>query len=138
MRRPGPLRDIPPPLELDCLRILWTLQEANVKGVRDALASRRDLAYTTVMTVLERLVRKGGVTRRKVGRSFLYAPALSRETLRRVAVKELLDCFFDGSRDDLLAYLHVAESGAEASSVEPEAEPEPDVEVEERLDTALL
>ncbi len=129
MRRPGQLRDIPPPLELECLKTLWALGEANVKEVREMLAPRRPLAYTTVMTVLERLAKKGGVTRRKVGRSFVYVPVLTRENLRRLAVKELLDSFFDGSPDALIHYLRTG--GAPS--------PAPDsVEEEEHLDTALL
>src|SRR5277367_3767723 len=59
-------REIPPPLEVECLKALWTLGEANVKDVRKALTGNRNLAYTTVMTVLDRLARKGGVSRRKV------------------------------------------------------------------------
>ena len=106
MRRIGSARDIPPPLELECLKVLWTLGEANVKSVQHALNHHRDLAYTTVMTLLERLTRKGGVSRRKEGRSFVYMPVLNREALRRQAVKELVDCYFDGSHDALLTYLY--------------------------------
>ena len=98
-------RDIPPPLELECLKALWTMGEGNVKDVRRALAANRNLAYTTVMTVLDRLARKGGVARRKVGRSFVYAPLLRRENLRRLAIQDLVDRFFDGSEDALMAYL---------------------------------
>jgi BlaI family penicillinase repressor len=110
MRKPGPPREIPPPLELECLKVLWRLGEANVKDVRNALSESRSLAYTTVMTLLDRLVRKGGASRRKVGRSFLYAPVLSRDILRRLAVKELVDNFFDGSEEGLLAYLQGREA----------------------------
>ncbi len=102
-RRAG--RDIPPPLELECLKALWSLGAANVKDVREALTERRNLAYTTVMTVLDRLVKKGVVDRRKEGRSFVYLPLTQRDELRRLAVQELVDSFFDGSREDLLAYL---------------------------------
>ena len=71
---PRTAREVPPPLELLCLRALWTLGEGNVKAVRQMVAQSRPLAYTTIMTVLERLVRKGMLARRKVGRSFAYAP----------------------------------------------------------------
>jgi predicted transcriptional regulator len=98
-------RDIPPPLELECLKVLWTLGEGNVKDVRRALTASRSLAYTTVMTVLDRLARKGGVARRKVGRSFVYSPVLDRDNLRRAAVRDLVDRFFDGSEDALVDYL---------------------------------
>ncbi len=98
-------REIPPPLELECLKALWTLGEGNVKDVREALTANRSLAYTTVMTVLDRLARKGGVARRKVGRSFVYVPVLSRKNLRRLAVRDLVDRFFDGSEEALIHYL---------------------------------
>jgi BlaI family penicillinase repressor len=98
-------RQIPPPLELECLKVLWTLGEGNVKDVRQALTGSRNLAYTTVMTVLDRLARKGGVARRKVGRSFVYVPVLSRGVLRRLAVQDLVDRYFDGSEAALLDLL---------------------------------
>lgn len=113
-RRAG--RDIPPPLELECLKALWSLGAANVKDVREALTERRNLAYTTVMTVLDRLVKKGVVDRRKEGRSFVYLPLTQRDELRRLAVQELVDSFFDGSREDLLAYL-----GATPATAQPRA-----------------
>ncbi len=98
-------REIPPPLELQCLKVLWELGEANVKDVRRVLTGNRTLAYTTVMTVLDRLERRGGVQRRKMGRSFMYTPLMSRESLRRLALKEFLDSFFDGSPEALRNYL---------------------------------
>jgi predicted transcriptional regulator len=109
-------REIPPPLELECLKVLWTLGEGNVKDVREALTSNRSLAYTTVMTLLDRLARKGGVARRKVGRAFVYAPVLSRGVLRRLAVQDLVNQFFDGSREELTAYLTNGEVHATTKS----------------------
>jgi predicted transcriptional regulator len=105
VRKPRPARGIPPPLELECLRALWTLGEANVQAVRTHLEPARPLAYTTVMTMLDRLARKQAVTRRKSGRSFLYTPVLTREQVQRAAVKELVDTLFDGSPAALIAYL---------------------------------
>ncbi len=130
MRKPGPPRDIPPPLELECLKVLWTLGQGNVKDVREVLIRDRNLAYTTVMTILDRLVRKGGVARHKVGRSFVYEPLLSRENLRRLAVKELVDAFFDGSEEALTDYL---KSGQARQPAFPVSLPE-----ETQLDPALL
>ena len=105
MRKPRASRELPAPLELECLKALWRLGQGNVGQVRQALLPRRDLAYTTVMTVLDRLARKGGVERRKVGRSFLYSPQVSRDTLRRAALRELMDSFFEGSEEELLSFL---------------------------------
>lgn len=108
MRRGRTSRDVPPPLELACLRALWELGEGNVQAVRDSLAPQKPLAYTTVMTMLDRLVRKEVVSRRKVGRSFVYTPLATRDWVRQKAVQELLEALFDGSRDQLLAYLRGA------------------------------
>ena len=127
MRKAGPARDIPPPLELLCLKALWSLQEANVKDVQRALAAR-NLAYNTVMTLLERLVRKGAAARRKVGRAFLYFPQTSRDALRRIALREFLEVYFDGSEDDLVTFVR--------STQEPESAAP--AKGEERLDAVLL
>lgn len=130
MRKSRPARDIPPPLELDCLRVLWTLGEGNVKDVRGVLTQSRNLAYTTVMTILDRLVRKGGVERRKVGRSFVYSPRLTRDVLRKLALKELVEGFFDGSEESLIEYLR---SGEAKQPAFPEDLPE-----QVHMDPALL
>ncbi|HBY59352.1 MAG TPA: CopY family transcriptional regulator [Solibacterales bacterium] len=124
------VREMPPPLELECLKALWSIGQGNVHDVRRVLAGRRDLAYTTVMTLLDRLVRKEAVSRRKVGRSFVYVPVLERDFLRRMAVRQLVDAFFEGSQEELLAYLHGGEEPGEPPVTSPSAEP--------RLDTALL
>ena len=102
---PKTVREVPPPLELLCLNALWSLKEGNVKDVRELVARRRPLAYTTIMTVLDRLVRKGLLARRKVGRAFVYAPQKARDAMRRTAVRELLDGFFDGSEQELMRFL---------------------------------
>jgi predicted transcriptional regulator len=128
MRKPGPPRDIPPPLELECLKALWGLGEASVRQVQEALVPSRKLAYTTVMTLMDRLARKGAVERRKAGRSFVYAPVLSRETLRRLAVRELVESLFGGSQDELIAYLRGEPVANQPAASAPS----------EALDTALL
>ena len=131
MRRPAAAREIPPPLELLCLRALWSLGEANVRDVRQAITPAKPLAYTTVMTLLERLARKGVVTRRKSGRAFLYAAKADRDALRRTALREFLDTYFEGSRTKLQEFLQAERS-------EPQAEETPQIQPEPRLDTALL
>jgi predicted transcriptional regulator len=129
---PKATRDVPPPLELACLKALWSLEEGNVKDVQRMVAQSRPLAYTTIMTVLERLVRKGKIVRRKVGRAFVYSPAESRDALRRVAIRELLEAFFDGSEDELIRFLRQPEvrETAKAASAAPAED--------ERIDTVLL
>jgi predicted transcriptional regulator len=115
VRKPGPRREIPPPLELECLKVLWTLKEGSVKDVVEVLAKNdRMLAYTTVLTVLDRLVKRGAVERRKRGRAFLFAPVLDIERARRSAVRELIATYFSGSVEQLHAYLETSEERAEA------------------------
>ncbi|HZT28675.1 MAG TPA: BlaI/MecI/CopY family transcriptional regulator [Bryobacteraceae bacterium] len=128
MRHAGAAREVPPPLEMLCLRALWTLGEGNVKAVQEAVAGTRTLAYTTVMTVLDRLARRGVISRRKVGRAFLYTPLLTRNSVQRRALKEFLEGYFDGSAEQLLELLRHPEPGASAEPARAEA----------RLDTALL
>src|SRR5215470_18339837 len=113
---PRTVRDVPPPLELACLRALWRLEEANVRAVQEVVALSRPLAYTTIMTVLDRLVRKGKLTRRKVGRAFVYAPEASRDAMRRAAIRELVDGFFDGSEDELIRFLRELETESRPAS----------------------
>ena len=131
---PKATRDVPPPLELACLKALWSLQEGNVKAVQRIVAQSRPLAYTTIMTVLERLVRKGKLARRKVGRAFVYSPEASRDAMRRVAIHELLEGFFDGSQAELMEFLRGAVRGPEGT---PVPAPAP-VEESGRIDTVLL
>ncbi|MFN9264665.1 MAG: BlaI/MecI/CopY family transcriptional regulator [Acidobacteriota bacterium] len=105
MPRPPLSRDIPPPLELECLRVLWALGEGNAARVREALAPERPLAYTTVLTLLDRLAKRGQLARRKQGRSYLYKPLQDRETLRQTAVAELVHTYFDGDTAGLVRWL---------------------------------
>ncbi|MCS6951645.1 MAG: BlaI/MecI/CopY family transcriptional regulator [Bryobacterales bacterium] len=105
MRRSAPPRAVPPPLELECLKALWRLGEGTVKEVQAALNPTRTLAYTTVMTLLDRLARKGAVARRKAGRAFIYSANLDADVVRRAAVQELVDCLFGGSQEQLVAFL---------------------------------
>ena len=124
-------RDVPPPLELACLKALWSLQEGKVRAVQEVVARSRPLAYTTIMTVLDRLVRKGKLNRRKVGRAFVYAPEASRDSMRRAALRELIEGYFDGSEAELLEFLRPVASTAPASGTQPAQE-------DRQIDTVLL
>jgi predicted transcriptional regulator len=128
-------REVPPPLELACLKALWSLQEGKVRAVQEVVARSRPLAYTTIMTVLDRLVRKGKLNRRKVGRAFVYAPEASRDSMRRAALRELIEGYFDGSEAELLEFLRpvavAAASTAPAQSTPPAYE-------DRQIDTVLL
>ncbi|MFY9689053.1 MAG: BlaI/MecI/CopY family transcriptional regulator [Candidatus Acidiferrales bacterium] len=93
------------PLELDCMNTLWPIGEGTVREIRDGLAPRRARAYTTIMTIMDRLARKGVVERRKKGRAYVYRPRLSAEEARAQALGQVIEGFFGGSKDALLAHL---------------------------------
>jgi predicted transcriptional regulator len=97
-----------------CLKALWSLEEASVRDVQRVLAATKPLAYTTVMTLMERLVRKGAIARRKAGRAFLYSPQVSRDAIRRRALEEFLEGHFDGSPRSLMEFLRNQGSGETA------------------------
>ena len=100
IRRYGPGRKPAPPsfghLEGTVMEILWARGESSVHDVIERL--RRPLAYTTVMTTLDRLFKKGFLNRRKPERAFLYAPSLSRPEWERKCADELVTNFLAGSR----------------------------------------
>lgn len=98
-------RELPPPLEMLCLNALWDIGEGNVEDVRRAISQNRPLAYTTVLTLLDRLARRGAVSRRKEGRGFRYQPTVDRTHLRRVALRQFLEYHFDGSEATLKLFL---------------------------------
>ena len=105
------VRELPPPLEMACLNALWELGEANVEEVRVSVSCTRPLAYTTVLTLLDRLSRRGAVSRRKEGRSFRYQPAIERNKLRKLALGHFLDHHFGGSITNLRMFLDVEMAG---------------------------
>ncbi len=84
------------PLELECMTVLWPLGAGTVREIHHRLALSRPRAYTTVLTIMDRLAQKGIVTRRKVGRAYRYEPRLSVEEARLNAVGTIVDGFFDG------------------------------------------
>lgn len=96
---------MPPPLELECLRVLWNLGSGTVHEVLPFVSPERPLAYTTVMTLLDRLVKRNAATRRKRGRSYIYQPKTTRQTLQAIGVKQLSEALFDASEAALLEYL---------------------------------
>ncbi len=95
------------PLELDCMNTLWPLGEGTVREIQQQLANTRPRAYTTIMTIMDRLAHKGIVARQKSGRAYVYRPNLTAEEARAHAVDQLVGGFFGGSAAALAAHLAV-------------------------------
>jgi len=92
------------PLELEIMNVLWETGPANVQTVQ-ARIEGRELAYTTVQTMLNILHRKGKVKRLLKDRAYRYRPVLSRQKAVTQAVGDMLDRFFGGSADSLVLNL---------------------------------
>jgi len=93
-------------LEFELMEILWSRNDCSVRDVVSEL--QRPLAYTTVMTTLDRLYKKGLLDRRKSQRAFLYSPHLSRQEWERQRAGNLVAGFLAGpnpSRELLLSCL---------------------------------
>jgi len=91
-------------LEHDLMRILWSRGQSNVRDVVQELD--RPLAYTTVMTTLDRLYKKGLLDRHRQGRAFVYSARLSQQEWERVRAETIVAGFLTGapaSRDLLLS-----------------------------------
>lgn len=98
------------PLELDCMNALWPSGEATVREIQQALRPTRPRAYTTIMTILDRLAQKGVVQRRKAGRAWVYRANVSADDARTQAVSQVVEGFFGGSAVALAG--HLAGQGA--------------------------
>jgi BlaI family transcriptional regulator, penicillinase repressor len=93
------------PLELDCMNALWPIGEATVRDIQLALQPTTPRAYTTIMTILDRLAQKGIVLRRKSGRAWVYRANLTAEEARSHALDQLVNGFFAGSSEGLAQHL---------------------------------
>src|SRR6266404_2289597 len=82
------------PLEMTVMEILWSRGESNVRDVIQKL--ERPLAYTTVMTTLDRLFKKGLLARRKSERAFFYSPRFSRREWEHKRAGDFVAGFFAG------------------------------------------
>ena len=100
--------------ELEALKVLWERGEATVRDLADAMnataagRSEDELAYTTVLSLLQVMEQKGFVAHRRAGKAYVYVARAERQsTIRRLA-RSFLDKVFDGAVDEYL--VHALES----------------------------
>jgi BlaI family transcriptional regulator, penicillinase repressor len=91
------------PLETEIMNVLWEISPATVQTVQQRL--RRELAYTTVQTMLNVLVRKKKARRTLKDRAYYYRPAVKRDQVAGSALKDLIDRLFGGSAESLVMSL---------------------------------
>lgn len=92
------------PLETVVMEFLWDGGPASVGEVQAALRERRALAYTTVLTILSRLKKKGLLHRSKVGNSHVYSPAMTRDEFSGRVVEGVVDGLLDAFSRPAVAY----------------------------------
>ena len=84
-------------VELELMTILWRLGEGSVSEVLEDLPKGRDLAYTSVSTILRILEQKEILKTRKEGRGHIYVPALKKAEYEAQTVRHVVDRVFDGT-----------------------------------------
>ncbi len=87
------------------MNTLWPLGQGTVRQIQQQLARSRPRAYTTIMTIMDRLAHKGVVSRHKVGRAYVYRPNLSAQEARAHALEQVVEGFFEGSADALAKHI---------------------------------
>ncbi len=88
--------------ELRLMDVLWKKEAATVSDVVAALPGNEPLAYSTVLTTLRILERKGYVSHEKEGRAYVYQPVVGREDARRSVVRYMMSRFFNNSPEALM------------------------------------
>ena len=92
-------------LQTAVMNVVWELGEATVVQVRDRLAADKELAYTTVLSVMQKLEKTGWLKHRSDGRSYVYSPRKSRSDAGRSALRQFSERMFGG--DPLVLFEHL-------------------------------
>jgi predicted transcriptional regulator len=83
--------------EMEVLHHVWDLGEATVADVRERILEEREVAYTTIMTVMKKLADKGYLEYHKDGRTYVYAPAQEPNKVQHSLLRRLMESVFEGS-----------------------------------------
>ena len=97
------------PQELAIMKVIWELEQATVRDVYETLREQRQIAYTTVMTMMKILETKGYLKRTQVDRAFVYRPSRPRQQVVGAMVRDFVERVFDGAAGGSL--LHLAKDG---------------------------
>ena len=100
-----PRNPTPTPQELEIMKIVWQLGRATVRDVYEALLAERKIAYTTVMTMMKILEKKGHLKKRRQDRAYVYHAAQPRDKVIRGMIREFVERVFNGSAEPLLLHL---------------------------------
>ena len=119
------------PLELDIMKAIWDRSPITVRNVQALIRPLRALAYTTVLTIMDRLYHKGFLKRALHSRTHYYEPAIDYTAVRDEAVSTLINSYF-GSKEKLQEFLN-----GELAATQP-TRPNGDGSTHVALDETLL
>ena len=111
---PRPSSKHPTELELAILKIVWDRGPSTVREVREALLPDRDLAHTSVMTIMTIMTKKGYLKRAKSGNKYVYRPAVQPDATTGGMLRDIVDRAFDGSAATVILNL------LETADIDPE------------------
>ena len=86
-------------LELEIMKIIWELGECTIRDVADQVGKTKSLAYTTIATVITRLIEKGAIKKQDDKFSATYVPTLSKEDMSRTVAQSFLTKFIQSFGD---------------------------------------
>ena len=96
--------------ELEMMNVIWRIGPCSVAQVQEHLRPQRELAYTSVSTIVRILEQKGYVTSEKQGRGHVYAAAVSKESYQALSLKRIVRNVFDGAPSLLVQRLLTSEA----------------------------
>ena len=92
-------------LQSEVMELVWAMEEASVAQLVEAIGQRRSVTYTTVLSAVQKLKKKGWLKHRTEGRAYVYRAALQRTDVGRSKLRELLKTAFSGDPRLLLSSL---------------------------------
>lgn len=98
-------KDLPSRLEMKILSVLWTHGPSSVRTVMEQIPDTKNRAYTTVLTILQRLEQKGLVNHKKDGSAYIYRATKQMNTILRPIFKDLVNDYFQGSQAEAIRFL---------------------------------
>ncbi len=91
-------------LEFMVMSYLWNKKDITVREVLKTLSADREIAYTTIMTTMDRLWKKGLLERKKEGKTFLYTPAQTKDRILQSMIKKVFDSILPDVTDSSISY----------------------------------
>lgn len=83
-------------VELELMNVIWEIGSCNVKDVQTTLPEGRNLAYTSVATIMKILEQKGALTSQKQEKAHIYSPCVSRADYEKMTLRHLTENVFRG------------------------------------------